>query len=368
MSIILDNIFYTNTQVNLLTFHKPFLRTPGLSRFPFFSTIQHYNYIMFSKNKTLPQSASNYILGINIASERTLLVFGNPSGLINERVEFSLPGNVTFPAFLSEISSNVDRLLMITQAQRLPLPDVVSVSVAGYYDAHTGIINSSPEFSEWKSEALRSQLGLRFNLPIYAETKANAGMLAELLFGGHSDLTQAFYLTFTPRVRMSILSEGCLYHNSGAGSLGKLRLAPHSSLGDHLQSLDDVASGTGLLRLAEFRHPNHWNPGILLPEFIQSALNEDPYSIEIIEEAARYLGRSLESLVHVLRPEVIIIGYPYHLLGDIWLKPMAEALSQASGLAGGQLPLMLGSKFGHRQPELEALAPAIMALRANRKA
>ena len=47
---------------------------------------------------------------------------------------------------------------------------------------------------------------------------------------------------------------------------------------------------------------------------------------------------------------------------------MAEALSQASGLAGGQLPLMLGSKFGHRQPELEALAPAIMALRANRKA
>lgn len=325
---------------------------------------------MFSKSKPISQNTSNYILGINISSERTLLVFGNPNGLINERIEFSSPCNISFPVFLFEVSSHVDRLLMITQAQKLPLPDVVSVSVSENYDPQTGILDSSSEFSEWRSEALRSQLSLRFNLPVYAETKANAGMLAELLFGGHSDLTQAFYLTFTPRVRMSILSQGNLAHTSGTsfGSYGKVRLSSNSSPSERFQTLDDVASGAGLLRLAEFRHPNHWEPGILLPEFIQSALDQDPYSIEVIEEAARYLGRALESLVHVLHPEVIILGHPYHLLGDLWLKPMSDALSQASGLAGGQLPLLLCSKLGHRQPELEALAPAIMALRANRKA
>lgn len=318
----------------------------------------------------MPQNTSNYILGINIASERTLIVYGNPSGLVNEWIEFSSPGNLTFPGFLSEISSQVDRLLMITQAQRLPLPDVVSVSVAGNYDPQTGILESSIQFSEWKSEALRSQLGLRLNLPVYAEIKANAGLLAELLFGGHGDLTRAFYLTFSPRIRMSILSDGRLYHNTGpnVGSLGKLRLALNSSPDEHFQTLDDLASGDGLLRLAELRHPNHWEPGLLIPNFIQSALDQDPYSIEIVEEAARYLGRSLEGLVHVLHPETIIIGYPYHLLGDLWLKPVVEALSQASGLAGSQLPLVVSSKLGNRQPELEALAPAIMSLRANRAA
>lgn len=333
-----------------------------------FASIRRYNDSMFRNSRTVPQNTSNYILGINIASERTLIVYGNPSGLVNERVEFTSAGNLSFPGFLSEVSSHVDRLLMITQAQRLPLPDVVSVSVAGNYDPQTGIIDSSPEFSEWKSEALRSQLGLRLNLPVYAETKANAGLLAELLFGGHGDLTQAFYLTFSPRVRVSILSDGQLYHNTGlsAGTLGKVRLAQNSSPGERFQTLDDLASGAGLLGLADFRHSNHWEPGLLLTEFIQSALDQDPYSIEIVEEAARFLGRNLESLVHVLHPETIIVGYPYHLLGDIWLKPMAEALSQASGLAGSQLPLVLSSKLGHRQPELEALAPAIMALRANR--
>jgi predicted NBD/HSP70 family sugar kinase len=86
---------------------------------------------MFRKANAVPQNTSNHILGINIDSQRILLVYGNLSGLISERLEFASPSSAPFPAFLSELSSHADRLLMITQAQRLPLPDVVSVSVAG---------------------------------------------------------------------------------------------------------------------------------------------------------------------------------------------------------------------------------------------
>lgn len=320
---------------------------------------------MFRKANTPTPLTANYILGVNVDSERTLLVYGNSSGLVSERLEFPSPSKESFPVFLSEVSSNADRLLMITQAQRLPLPDVVSVSVAGNYDAQTGVVSSSLEFTQWKSESLRSQLGLRFNLPVYAENKANAGMLAELLFGTHPDIENAIYLTFTPRVRISLISGGRLYHNPGAtaGSLGKLSLAPSLALDEHLKTLNDIASGSGLLRHALHRHPTHWDSDLRLPDFLRSALDQDPYSLEVITEAATWLGRSMESLVHILRPEMIIVGHPYHLLGDLWLKPMTEALSLATGLGGGQLPQISASPLGNRQPELEALAPAIMELR-----
>lgn len=323
---------------------------------------------MFRKANAVPQNTSNHILGINIDSQRILLVYGNLSGLISERLEFASPSSAPFPAFLSELSSHADPLLMITQAQRLPLPDVVSVSVAGNYDAKTGVVGSSLEFVQWRAESLRSQLELRFNLPVYAETKANAGMLAEMLFGATGSLSNAFYFTFTPRVRLSLLSEGQVYHNPGAtaGSIGKLRLSSSENLPEKTQTLNDVASGLGLLRLAQFRHPTHWDPDLQLPDLLQSALDRDPFALEVIDQAAAIFGCHLECLVHSLRPEKIIIGHPFHLLGEAWLKPMTDALSQASGLGGGELPQIQASALGSRQPELEALAPAIMALRGAR--
>ena len=327
-----------------------------------------YNRVMFRNLNASANGVGGYILGINIDSERTLLVHGNLSGLASEKLEFPSPVSEGFQYFLSEVSNNADRLLMITKAQHLPLPDVVSVSVAGNYDAHTGILSSSMEFSQWKSESLRSQLGLRFNLPVYAENKANAGMLAELLFGKNQALEQAVYLTFTPRVRVSLLSEGRLYRNAGAntGAIGNIRLNGSQTPGEQFRILDDIASGGGLLNLAHLRHPNHWEQELTLRDLLQSALDQDPYANEVIHEAAMWAGRSLESMVHMLRPDTIIIGHPYHLLGNIWLDPMTEALSQATGFGIGQLPKIISSTLGARQPELEALSPAISALRSSR--
>lgn len=321
---------------------------------------------MFSKPNS--GNTSNYILGINIDSERTLLVYGNPSGLVSERLAFPSPSNESFATFVSEVSSNADRLLMITQALRLPLPDVISVSVAGNYDSQTGVVSSSLEFFNWKSELLRSQLELCFNLPVYAEKKADAGMLAEILFGSHSELNQAIYLTFSPHIRLSLLSEGMLYRNHGAtaGALGRLILPFISGVSEKKQTLNDLASGVGLLRFAQQLHPTHWDADLNLQTFLQSAIDNDPYSLEVIDIAAGLVGKSLDSIVHILHPDTIIVGYPYHLLGERWIKPMTDSLSKASGLGVGLLPRISPSTLGARQPELEALAPAIFALRSSR--
>lgn len=325
-----------------------------------------YNHSMFRALKTSSRPAGNYILGVNIDSDRVLLVYGSPTGTISEKLSFPSPRQEGFQTMLSEISSHADRLLMITQAQRLPLPDVISVSVCGNYDTQTNTLTSAADFPLWKSEALRSQLGLRFNLPVFVESKANAGLLAELLFGSISDQDQSIYVSFQPRIRVANFSNGTLYSSAGglSGAIGNLRLN-EAQLGVEGQTvyLNDVASAAGLLKLARLRHPNHWDDDAVPNDILNCVLSEDPYALEVVAEAAKIFGQQLQTLIHVLRPINFIVGYPFNLLGEHWLQPMTEAIANSTGLGSAQLPKIFVSSLGTRQPELEALAPSIIALR-----
>lgn len=321
---------------------------------------------MFRDQKTSNRPAGNYILGINIDGDRVLLVYGSPSGTISEKLSFPSPHQESFQTMLSEISSHADRLLMITQAQRLPLPDVISVSVCGNYDSQTNILTSAADFPLWKSEALRSQLGLRFNLPVYVESKANAGLLAELLFGSISDQDQTIYVSFQPRIRVAIFSNGKLYSSAGglSGAIGNLQI-PGADFDPKVRTvyLNDVASSAGLLKLAQLRHPNHWDDDAVPDDILTCVLSADPYGLEVVAEAAKIFGQQIHTMIHLLRPTNFIVGYPFNLLGEHWLQPMTEAIATSTGLSSAQLPRIFASTLGSRQPELEALAPSIIALR-----
>lgn len=326
-----------------------------------------YNHIMFRDQKNSSRPAGNFILGVNIDSNQVLIVYGSPTGTISEKMSFPSPRQESFQTILSEISSHADRLLMITQAQRLPLPDVISVSVCGNYDSKTNILTSSADFPLWKSESLRSQLGLRFNLPVYVESKANAGLLAELLFGSISDEDQTIYVSFQPRVRIAIFSNGKLYSSPGglSGAIGNLQLdEPQLGIEGQAVHLNDVVSAAGLLKLARLRHPSHWDADATPDDILNGVLSEDPYGLEVVAEAAKIFGQQLRTLIHVLRPTNFVVGFPFNLLGDYWLQPMTEVIATSTGLSSAQLPRIFISDLGTRQPELEALAPSIFALRA----
>ena len=321
---------------------------------------------MFKDSSKTSRTTGNYILGINIDSDEVLLVYGSPSGTASETLSFSAPKNESFQTMLSEISTHVDRLLMITQAQWLPLPDVVSVSTCGNFDAKTGLLTSSADFPLWKNEALPSQMQLRLNLPVHVERKADAGLLAELLFGSLSSQEQSVYLSFQPRIRAALFSDGKLYSSVGgiSGALGHMQLlSPEFKDLSGFDDLNDIASASGLLKLAKLRQPSHWEDQLTIAGLIEAANSGDPYALEIVDEAAQIFGSQLPSLIHMLRPTNLLVGYPFNLLGDAWLKPMSDAIANSTGLGKSQLPHFSLSSLANRQPELEAIAPAVYALR-----
>lgn len=317
-------------------------------------------------------TSANSILGLNLDGERLLIVYGSPSGMVQERLSVSIPENKSFPSILELITTSSDRLLMITKAQHLPLPDCVSVSVNGSYDPLSGSLESSPDFPEWKSEPLKSQLGLRFNLPVFIEQSPNAGLLAEMLFGSSDASGTQMYLSFKSTVRASFSLNGLVYQSPGgsAGDIGKIFISttPEPRLNRPL-NLNDYLSLNGLASQALRSQPSHWDLNTTGIQIIQAASKSDPYAIDLIDQAAKLLGESLAPLIHLLRPRQITIAYPFSLVASDFLPSLRAAAAAASGLGGLELPQFNASQFDHRQPELEALAPAVSAvrLRANRR-
>jgi|MTBAKSStandDraft_2_1061841.scaffolds.fasta_scaffold11553_3 Transcriptional regulator/sugar kinase len=311
-------------------------------------------------------TSANSILGLNLDGERLLIVYGSPSGMVQERLSVSTPASRSFPAILELITASADRLLMITKAQHLPLPDCVSVSITGNYDPLSGILESSPDFPEWKSEPLKSQLGLRFNLPVFIEQHPTAGLLAEMLFGSTETSGTQMYLSFNPTLRTSLSLNGVIFQSPGgsAGDIGKIftRDMPDTRLNRPL-TLNDHLSLSGLASQALRNQSSHWDLNTTGGQVIQAAAEGDPYAIELIEGAAKMLGENLAPLIHLLRPKQITIAYPVSMAAANFLSPLRAAAAAASGLGGLELPQFGASQFGHRQPELEALAPAISALR-----
>ena len=312
-------------------------------------------------------NSANSILGLNLDGERLLLVYGSPSGIVQERLTVSMPAGRSFSSILELITSSADRLLMVTQAQHLPLPDCVSVSITGNYDPVNGTLESSVDFPEWKSEPLKSQLGLRFNLPIFIEQRPAAGLLAEIFFGSGDTGGTQMYLSFNPVIRASFSVNGVLYQSPAgfAGAIGRIFVSdePDARLNRRL-TLNDYVSLNGLALQALRLQPTHWDITTTGDQVLQSASEGDPYAIEIVEQAARVLGEHLAPLIHLLRPRQIYISYPISQAAANFLPPLREAVTSASGLGGLELPQISASKLNHRQPELEALAPAVSALRS----
>lgn len=321
---------------------------------------------MVSNNLSSASRHTNSILGMNIDGNRVLLLYSGLTGHVQERIAFAPQREDSFQTVLEQIAVHADRLLTLTQAQHLPVPDRISAAVSGNYDNETGILDSSRDVPNWKSVAIKSQLSLRFNLPVFMEHKANAGVLAESIFGAGQDVLNQVYVSQSPTVRLGMLFGSQLYRNvSGtAGSLGDIRMTEDGPAGlGSPGSLNGYASAAGLAEWALLSQGTHWDAGVTAAEIIEAAQAGDPYAEELLKGSAARLGQGLAAVVHLLRPGLITIGDPFNQLGESYALDVRTALMEASGLNSQQLPRVEASTLGKRLPELEALAPAIFAAR-----
>jgi glucokinase len=225
------------------------------------------------------------------------------------------------------------------------------------------------DFPTWKQEPVRSQLSLRFNLPVALEQKANAGALAEYYFGtGKTSATWFSLGCRLPCAPVSSPTASCTTKRGDGRAAWQAAARGRRPAGlSKPGTLSGFASAAGILELARLRYPQHWEDDADLFQIIRDAQNGDPFAQEVFAEAGTQLGRGLAALVHLLQPDVMVIGFPGCLLDEELLKPARAALAAATELADSALPRLIPSALCARLPELEAIAPAIHQFRTLNK-
>jgi glucokinase len=255
-------------------------------------------------------------LGIEIGGTKLQVVLGQDAGHIVERHRFPVEPARGGAALRAQL----DRLIP-DLPQRVPLA-AVGVGFGGPVDWKTGRICCSHQIEGWSGFPLASWLSSLAHAPVFVDNDANLGALGEAVHGAAAGFNPVFYVTLGSGVGGGLVVDGKIYHGAppGESEIGHIRLDRSGTL------LESRCSGWAVdarIRAAAARNPD----SVLArcvgtataheARFLSAALAQnDPLAAAILEETAQELAFGLSHVVHLVHPEIIVLGGGLSLLGE----------------------------------------------------
>ncbi len=307
---------------------------------------------------------SGLLAGIDIGGTKCAVSLGRADGVrieIVARQRFPTP--LTSGAALDAMIAALRALL----AEQDAALDAIGISCGGPLDSRRGLVLSPPNLPGWDAVPVVEAFRAAFGVPTALQNDANAGALAEWLWGAGRGVQSIIFLTFGTGMGAGLILDGRLYSgaNDMAGEVGHIRLAETGPVGyGKPGSFEGFCSGGGIQRLAVTRatealaagQPPLFCPTPLDLEAItaeavaRAAHEDDALALAIFDTVAQRLGQGLAILIDVLNPERIIIGSIYLRQRDLLEATMQavlrqEALSRALN-AVAVVPAGLGESIG----------------------
>lgn len=197
----------------------------------------------------------------------------------------------------------------------------IGIGAPGITDPDTGLVHRAVNLG-WSNLPLRDLLNQRYGLDVHIVNASQAAVLAEHIFGQHSDTPDLVVIKIGNDAGAGIILNGQLVlgNGFGAGEIGHLSVVENGELCrcGNTGCLETVVNNQSIVRRA--RTIAVENPGSLLnqmvdsPEDIQIGIVRqafkagDPTLVPIIAEVGRYLGIAAASIVGVLSPALIIFA------------------------------------------------------------
>ncbi len=295
-----------------------------------------------------PGLSAGLLAGIDIGGTKCAVSLGQIDGAgITILDKHRIPTPSSPDATLSAL---VELLREMLTPHSQPL-QAIGISCGGPLDSQRGLVLSPPNLPGWDEVPVVDYFQQAFGVPTALQNDANAGALAEWLWGAGQGTRNMIFLTFGTGMGAGLILNGQLYSgtNDMAGEVGHIRLADDGPLGyGKAGSFEGFASGGGIARLAMSRakaaleagHPPGFCPSedylpLITTETVAICANEgDPLALEIFETVGRRLGQGLALLIDILNPERIVLGSIYLRQRHLLEAPMqavlkAETLSYA---------------------------------------
>ncbi|MCC6803207.1 MAG: ROK family protein [Anaerolineae bacterium] len=310
------------------------------------------------------------LAGIDIGGTKCAVSLGISNGaeiLIQANQRFVTPS--TPDSAIAKLTATLRELLA---AQDQPL-SAIGISCGGPLDSRRGIVLSPPNLPGWDEVPIVARFRDAFGVPTTLQNDANAGALAEWLWGAGKGCQNLIFLTFGTGMGAGLILDGRLYSgtNDMAGEVGHIRLTETGPIGyGKAGSFEGWCSGGGIQRLAVTKAEaaiRAGNPPSFCPTLDDLPLittervakSDDPLARGIFQTVGRRLGRGLAILIDVLNPQRIVIGSIFLRQRELLEAPMyavlrEEALSYALDVCE-IVPAGLGESIG----DYAALAVAL---------
>jgi glucokinase len=296
------------------------------------------------------------IFGIDIGGTKCSVVIADDSGKIQSSIRFPTT-NVTDT--LSTIYSSIEKLASgsPSDAQK-----IFGISCGGPLDSNTGVVLSPPNLPGWDEIHITQELISRFGGQAFLMNDANAGALAEWIYGAGKGYQSLVFLTCGTGMGAGVILDGRLYEGTSgmAGEIGHVRLATDGPIGyGKAGSFEGFCSGGGIARLAIGRihtmgHSligyNGAIENITAKDIAVAALAGDAFAKEIFDIAGHYLGIGLSILIDILNPQVIVLGSLYvrcrNLLDPAMMASLTKETLPPSLADCNIVPASLGEQIG----------------------
>lgn len=314
------------------------------------------------------------VLGINIGGTNCSVSLGegDESGLvIIDKAEFSTSEHPLPEDTLGKLNALA---YILKDGHKI---DAVGISCGGPLNSKTGRILSPPNLPGWDDIAVCDFFKEKWDLPVFLQNDANAGAVAEWLYGAGRGAENFIFITFGTGLGAGLILNGKLYPGLSdmAGELGHWRMSPFGPVGyGKSGSFEGFCSGGGILqltreRLLELRQLGLSHPLMDLDETLTTrdmfelADNGDALCLEIIDTVGEMFGRGLAILIDLLNPEIIVAGSIFTRRYDM-LLPIVERVIESEALPISAkncriLPSSLGEKIG----DMAALATALYGIK-----
>lgn len=218
-----------------------------------------------------------------------------------------------------------------------------AVASPGPLNPFKGVVNYAPNLPGWLDVPLRDMLQHELKIPVALGNDANLAALGEQRFGAAKGISDMVYITLSTGIGAGVILNNQLV----LGSMGLATEVGHTVMDVHANwthagvpgSFEGLASGTAIGKLAQTRLREGRKSAMLelaggdisavtSKEVSDAAQKGDVLALEIVAQAARYIGLGFVNVFHLFDPSIIVVGGSVSLMGDILFEPIRKTVQQ----------------------------------------
>lgn len=279
----------------------------------------------------------NFVIGVDLGSTSIRVALSDLNGTFISEIESITNLEGGFDVIISQSVDLINKLII---RSKKPISKILGIgmAVAGLINVKEGEVEYSPVFN-WRNIKLKEEFEKMVDIPFIFDNVSRVTALGELYYGIGSKYKNFICVNLGYGIGAGIIIDGePFYGGKGfTGEFGHIILERDSKyIGkDGVRGcLEALSSGYGIAEIAKQRieagddtilsQSNLPAHEISAEHVFEAAGQGDQLSIEIIENAFKYLGQGIDLLIKLFNPDAIVLSGGLTRNGDYFFKKVEE--------------------------------------------